>query len=81
MILIYYLASEYEMFSCTVFLCCIVTVMLFLFLGYHTYLICKGLTTNEGVKRVTLVPFIENKFAFMSKWEKARTEKKSFKPA
>ena len=28
-----------------------------------------------------MVPFIENKFAFVQKWEKARLEKKLFKPA
>ena len=60
------------MFSITVFLCGIVTVMLILFLLYHTYLIYQGYSTNETVKRMSVLNFVEQKLNFMKKWEKAR---------
>ena len=69
------------MFSIVVFLCGIITVMLFFFLAYHTYLVYQGHTTNETVKRNSVLTFIEQKLTFMRKWEKARAEKKAFKPA
>ena len=76
-----YLQTKHEMFSIVVFLCAIVTVMLFLFLAYHSYLIYQGHTTNETVKRATTLNFVEQKLTFMKKWVKAREEKKPFKPA
>ena len=51
-IILQYLNNRYEFFAITVFLCFIVTIMLLAFLGYHTYLISRNLTTNEQMKRV-----------------------------
>ena len=56
------------MFATTVFLCAIITVMLFLFIAYHSYLIWQGYTTNETVKRNNVLSFIETKLPFMEKW-------------
>ena len=76
-----YLQNQHEMFAITVFLCGIVTIMLLLFLFYHTYLIWQGYTTNETVKRINVLNFVEQKLSFMIKWDKARQEKKPFKPS
>ena len=76
-----YLQTKHEMFSITVFLCGIVTIMLILFLVYHSYLIYQGYSTNETVKRMSVLNFVEQKLNFMKKWEKARQDKKPFKPA
>ena len=76
-----WLLKQYEMFALTVFLCGIVTIMLICFLVYHTYLIWKGYTTNETVKRINTLKFVEQKLKFMVKWDLARQEKKPFKPA
>lgn len=79
-IIMQYLQTRHEMFAITVFLCGIVTIMLVLFLVYHTYLIWQGYTTNETVKRINVLNFVEQKLNFMIKWDKARQEKKTFKP-
>lgn len=55
--------------------------MLFCFVVFHTYLIYNDYTTNETVKRQSVMGFLELKLAFMSKWETARLEKKPFKPS
>ena len=80
-IIISYLQYEHEAFTIAVFLCCIVTVMLLGFLGFHTYLIMYDYTTNETVKRRGVSGFIEQKLSFMKKWEQARIDKKPFKPS
>ena len=76
-----YLQTKHEMFAITVFLCGIVTVMLVGFLAYHTFLIWKGYTTNETIKRINTLKFAEQKLNFMVKWDQARHDKKRFKPA
>ena len=63
-----------------VFLCGIVTIMLIGFIGYHTWLINRGFTTNEQVRNYKIKSFVEGKATFMEKWAKAREEKKAFKP-
>ena len=42
-----------------IFLCGVVTVMLFGFIGYHTWLISKDMTTNEAVKRNGVYKFVD----------------------
>ena len=79
-IILQYLQSEYEMFSIVVFLCGIVTIMLFLFIAFHSYLIWKDMTTNEFSKRQMIQRFLEGRLSFLEKWEKARTDKKAFRP-
>ena len=75
-----HLQVKHEAFSMVVFLCGIVTVMLIGFIGYHTYLINGGFTTNEKVRNYKILNFVEGKVTFMAKWAKAREEKKAFKP-
>lgn len=75
-----YLHSKEELFFTVVFLCGIVTVMLIGFLGYHTYLISRGMTTNEAMKITGVSKFVDKKLEFMKKWNKARQDKKPFKP-
>jgi len=58
-----------------------VTIMLLGFLGYHTYLISRNMTTNEQMKQTQIYKFVEKKLSFIKKWMKAREEKKPFKPA
>ena len=55
--------------------------MLLGFLGYHTYLISRNMTTNEQMKQTQIYKFVEKKLSFIKKWMKAREEKKPFKPA
>ena len=63
-----------------VFLCGLVTIMLIGFIGFHTWLIARGFTTNENVRKYKIKSFLEGKVTFMGKWAKAREEKKPFKP-
>jgi hypothetical protein len=69
------------MFAIVVFLCGIVTIMLICFICFHSYLICKGYTTNEFAKRQNVYKFINDRLHFLTKWEKARDEGKAFKPS
>ena len=75
-----HLQVKHEAFSMVVFLCGIVTIMLLGFIGYHTWLINKGFTTNEQVRNMKILNFVESKVTFMAKWAKAREDKKAFKP-
>ena len=49
-ILLNYLMQEESMFMGVVLLCAVVSVMLYLFFGYHMYLAYYGFTTNEKMK-------------------------------
>jgi len=80
-ILMNYLQTQYEMFFIVVFLCMIVTLMLLGFIGFHSYLIWSGLTTNEFTKRQSLLSWTSARLEFLKKWLKAREDKKPFKPA
>ena len=75
-----HLMGKYEWFMNVIFLCGLVTVMLFCFIAFHTYLIYRGFTTNENVRYYKIKYFVEDKVTFMAKWAKAREEKKAFKP-
>ena len=68
------------MFSITIFLCVVVTVMLLAFIGYHTWLIKGDRTTNEQMKRQQIGGFVAKKMTFLNKWKVARDEGKPFKP-
>ena len=50
-IILQYLQREHEMFAIVVLLCFVVTIMLFGFIGFHSYLIWKAMTTNEFSRR------------------------------
>ena len=75
-----HIQHKHEMFMNVVFLCGIVTIMLIGFIGYHTWLIKRGFTTNEQVRNYKILNFVEGKVTFMAKWAKAKDEKKAFKP-
>jgi len=46
-----FLQKEYEMFAIVVLLCGVVTIMLLGFIGFHSFLIWKNITTNEFSRR------------------------------
>ena len=55
--------------------------MLFLFIAYHAYLIKNDTSTNEAMKRQSVMGFISKKAEFMRKWEEASLAKRPFKPS
>lgn len=69
------------MFAIVVFLCAIVTIMLFGFIGFHSFLIWKNYTTNEFTRRQLCMRFIDTRITFLQKWVKARDAGKKFKPS
>ena len=69
------------MFSIVVLLCCVVTVMLLGFIGFHSFLIWKSYTTNEFSRRQNISRFVDTRVKFLEKWVNARNEGKKFKPS
>ena len=57
--------------------------MLWLFVGYHLWLIKKGYTTNEQSKEGQAGFFLERCVSFFEKWEnfKKDSKKSDFKPS
>ena len=51
-----------------VLLCAVVTVMLWLFLGYHLNLIRIGYTTNESAKAASYRHYIESSIDVFEQW-------------
>ena len=66
-----------------VILCLVVAIMLWLFIGYHLFLVRKGYTTNENAKEGQADYFLERCIAFFTKWEefKRDSKKTDFKPS
>ena len=69
------------MFSIVVLLCCVVTVMLLGFIGFHSFLIWRSYTTNEFSRRQNISRFVDSRAKFLEKWVLARDEGKKFKPS
>ena len=69
------------MFMGVVMLCAVVSVMLYLFFGYHMYLIYYGYTTNERMKSSQLKYYLKKAVNFLTKWEKIKKDDKEFTPA
>ena len=80
-VILQYLQREHEMFSIVVLLCFVVTIMLLGFIGFHSYLIWKGMTTNEFSRRQQVGRFVDSRAKFLEKWKLAREEGKKFKPS
>jgi hypothetical protein len=57
-----------------VLLCVVISVMLYLFVAYHVYLIKLGYTTNEKVKAGQLKYYLEKTLKFMTKWEQVKQD-------
>jgi len=76
-----YLMQDDQFFMGVVLLCVVISVMLYLFFGYHMYLIKKGYTTNENVKAQQLKYYLEKTVKFMTKWESVKQDDKEFEPA
>ena len=57
--------------------------MLWLFVGYHLYLVRKGYTTNEQSKDGSAEYFLERCVSFFEKWAeyKRDSKKNDFKPS
>ena len=50
------------------------SIMLYLFAGYHMFLIYNGYTTNEKIKTSNLKYFLGKLENFLQKWIKIREE-------
>ena len=62
------------MFMAVLFLCVVVAIMLWLFFGYHLYMIKEGFSTNENSKHSYLSYYIESSVKVFTEWEKIRKE-------
>ena len=78
-----YLNQNHGTFIGVVILCVVVAFMLWLFVGYHLWLIKKGFTTNEQSKEGQAGFFLERCVGFFEKWEglKKDSNKSDFKPS
>ena len=63
-----------------IMLCVVVSIMLWLFLGFHLFLIKKGYSTNEWSKRNGVLYFNERCVGFYAKWAEYKREHSEFGP-
>lgn len=65
-----------------VILCLVVAFMLWIFTGYHLWLVRKGYTTNENAKEGSASYFLDRCVSFFETWEtyKKDSKKSDFKP-
>jgi len=69
-----YLQQSNHMFIAVIILCAVVGVMLWLFFGYHCYLIRLGWSTNESTKAGQLEYYLEQNVKIYTDWETIRKE-------
>ena len=80
-IVLNYLTQTQSLFMGVVMLCAVVSVMLYLFFGYHVYLIYYGYSTNEMAKHQQLKYYLGKAVSFLTKWEKIKKDDKEFSPS
>lgn len=73
-----YLMQRHRMFIAVIILCAVVAIMLWLFVGFHLFLINKGFSTNEWSKRSQKAYFIERQINFFTKWADYKKEESDF---
>lgn len=78
-----YLNQNYGSLIGVIILNAVVAFMLYLFVGYHTWLMRKGYTTNEQSKEGQAGFFLDRCVGFFEKWEgfKKDSKKSDFKPS
>lgn len=72
------LIITYPIWTGIVVLCFVVSIMTFGFWAFHIYLVWKGLTTNEKIKRSVLVKEVQYTLKFFTKWHEANKKEKPF---
>ena len=73
-----YLMQRHRMFIAVIILCAVVAIMLWLFVGFHLFLINRGYSTNEWSKRSQKAYFIERQINFYTKWADYKREEADF---
>ena len=67
-----YLQHTQYFFTAVIILCFVVSIMLWLFLGYHLHIVRQGWTTNESNKHSYLWHHLKNSEKIFTKWEEIK---------
>ena len=75
-----FLQQEHQWFIGVLILCAVIAVMLWLFVGWHFYLVSKGLTTNEWSKSSYYLSYLRSSEEVFAEWVALKEEDETAMP-